>query len=92
MLFVTAMYLILEAINYYYYYSKTDKCLHDVQCTYSGSKLSCFSNELVFIFFSGGVCNDGTRAGYFHDTDVSKQGKKVNKTRSSLHYIPFTVL
>ena len=26
---------------------------------------------------SGGVCNDGTRAGYFHDTDVSKQGKKV---------------
>ena len=30
-----------------------------------------------FISFSGGICNDGTRAGYFHDTDVGKQGKKV---------------
>ena len=30
----------------------------------------------------GGVCNDGTRAGYFHDTNVTKQGKKVK------HLIP----
>ena len=26
---------------------------------------------------AGGICNDGTRAGYFHDTNVTKQGKKV---------------
>ena len=25
-----------------------------------------------------GVCNDGTHAGYYHDTDTSKQGHKVH--------------
>jgi len=34
--------------------------------------------ELPEAEYPGGVCNDGTRAGYFHDTDVSKQGKKVH--------------
>ena len=29
------------------------------------------------LMVAGGVCNDGTRAGYFHDTNVTKQGKKV---------------
>jgi len=34
--------------------------------------------DLPELEYPGGVCNDGTRAGYFHDTNVTKQGKKVH--------------
>ena len=36
-----------------------------------------FENIHLLLMMAGGVCNDGTRAGYFHDTNVTKQGKKV---------------